>query len=422
MASAFPAESHTGDMRVGLLAHDFLTWQGGSDFLDVVARSLLAASHPPKLFLLIPARGPRIWARSLRLAIRARFHGRTKSFLWSPPSRDFFRSQLASLPKEVERVWLDIGHRPILRAATRARLDILLPAVHTLGRGFPFPWIGYAYDFQHHYLPQFFSEKDRSSRDRHFSAMFNDPPLVLVNSRAVAKDAQNLVSPRQAEIQILPFTPLVRSEWNFTDVSLVRRYGADPDRPLFMISNQFWPHKNHETVFEAAAILRRKGIRFHLLCTGAMDTPETNPVANRLGQRFSALLQEGTVRLLGWIPKEHQIGLFQQASAIIQPSLFEGGPGGGSAYHAVALGRPILLSDIPVNREVIAEDLAFFPANDATVLSKLMEKFVGRRKLPEVSWDQLQLRSDKCAKKCGEVLLGAVGKAIHAYRNQVALG
>lgn len=402
-------------MRVGLLAHDFLTWQGGSDFLDVVARSLLAAPNPPKLFLLIPARGPRIWARSLRLAMRARFHRRTKSFSWRSPSRDYFCSQLASLPDEVERIWLDIGRRPLVRAAARARLDILLPAVHTLRRGFPFPWIGYAYDFQHHYLPQFFSEKDRASRVGHFSAIFNDPPLVLVNSRAVAKDAQNLVSPLRAEIQILPFTPLVRSDWNFTDASLTRRYGADPRQPLFIVSNQFWPHKNHELVFEAAAILHRKGTKFHLLCTGAMDTPETAPIANRLIQRFPRLLKEGIIRLLGWIPKEHQIGLFREASAIIQPSLFEGGPGGGAAYHAVALGRPILLSDIPVNREVVSEDCAFFPTDDATALAKLMEDFAGRPKLPNVSWSQLQLRSDKCAQKCGQVLLNAVKRTIQTY-------
>ena len=399
-------------MRIGILAQDFLSWQGGADFLDVVARSLLAAPERHHLILLVPLRGPRIWARSLRLATRRWLRQKNTPWNWYPPSLDYFRSELASLPPQVRRVWLDIGHRSLQRAVARQQLDVVLPSVHTLGSNFPIPWLGYAYDFQHHYFPEFFSKKDCLSRDSHFQAIFNDPPVTLVNSRTVAEDARRLVHPLSARIYALPFTPLLRSGWKFTDSSLYGRYNLNSSIPYFLVSNQFWPHKNHEVVFRASALLQREGFQFQVLCTGAIDTAETKPVASKLSDEFKDLLAKGTVRLLGWIPKLDQIGLLRLATAIIQPSRFEGGPGGGVAYHAIALGRPLLLSDLPVNREVIGDRVMFFPCENAEDLAKLMRDRLSRPSVVSEPWTVLQQRSDAAAHACGKILEEAIQEAM----------
>ena len=63
---------------------------------------------------------------------------------------------------------------------------------------------------------------------------------------------------------------------------------------------------------------------------------------------------EHRIRILGLIPKYDQIQIMRGAVAVIQPTLFEGGPGGGAVYDAVSIGTPVILSDIPVNREVEA--------------------------------------------------------------------
>ena len=44
------------------------------------------------------------------------------------------------------------------------------------------------------------------------------------------------------------------------------------------------------------------------------------------------------VEIVGHIPKLDQIALLKNSIAVIQPTLFEGGPGGGSAYDAISLG------------------------------------------------------------------------------------
>lgn len=414
------ARSHWGaprikPLRIGILAHDFLTWQGGTDFLEVVARSLLAAPGQPKLFLLIPAKGPRIFIRSLRLASRACLRSRLTKLQWRPPSSDYHRSELAALPPEVERVWHDVGKRPLFQAVSRHRLEVLLPSVHTLGVDFPVPWLGYAYDFQHRHLPQFFTEKDRRSRDSHFQAIFNDPPVTLVNSQAVARDARQLIQPLRSRICALPFTPLLRESWSRPDPSLMDRYGLSFHQPFFLVSNQFWPHKNHELVFRASAQLRRKGLPLKVLCTGAMDTPETRPVTHRLSSTFPDLLGDGTIRLLGWIPKRDQIGLLRAAAAVIQPSLLEGGPGGGASYHSVALGKTLLLSDIPVNREVNRGKTVFFSPDDPSALANAMQEVVMAPMDPPEPWAALQTKSNAAAKICGEVLENAIRDATQGF-------
>ena len=68
------------------------------------------------------------------------------------------------------------------------------------------------------------------------------------------------------------------------------------------------------------------------------------------------------VQILGLIPKRDQIELLKHSCALIQPTLFEGGPGGGAVYEAFSLRVPAIVSDIPINRELPADDLHhFFP-------------------------------------------------------------
>ena len=49
------------------------------------------------------------------------------------------------------------------------------------------------------------------------------------------------------------------------------------------------------------------------------------------------------IKILGNILKNDQLFLMKNSEALIQASLFEGGPGGGSAYEAMSLNVPIFI-------------------------------------------------------------------------------
>ena len=92
------------------------------------------------------------------------------------------------------------------------------------------------------------------------------------------------------------------------------------------------------------------------------------------------------MHILGLIPKRAQIELLKGAVALVQPTLYEGGPGGGAAFDAIALDVPVLASDIPVNREIEGGDVRFFPPTDDKELAQLMSAAIGHapvRRPPE---------------------------------------
>ncbi|EES0993757.1 glycosyltransferase, partial [Escherichia coli] len=83
---------------------------------------------------------------------------------------------------------------------------------------------------------------------------------------------------------------------------------------------------------------------------------------------------ESKIKILGHIPKLEQIELIKNCIAVIQPTLFEGGPGGGVTFDAIALGKKVILSDIDVNKEVNCGDVYFFQAKNHYSLNDAMVK------------------------------------------------
>jgi glycosyltransferase involved in cell wall biosynthesis len=235
-------------------------------------------------------------------------------------------------------------------------------------------WLGYLFDFQHRHLPHLFAAAEREARDARFAAMAARASWVVVNSRAAAQDFARFLGNGGAQLVALPFGAAADPEW-FTDER--RRLGSyDLPPRYFLVANQFWTHKNHRVVFEAVAALAESGraADVAVVCTGSTEDardPDHFPSLRRfLDERGIA----DRVRILGHIPKRDQIEILKRARAVIQPTLFEGGPGGGAVYDAVSLGVPALVSDLPVNRELDGLGLAvrFFDPADVGALADLM--------------------------------------------------
>jgi glycosyltransferase involved in cell wall biosynthesis len=113
------------------------------------------------------------------------------------------------------------------------------------------------------------------------------------------------------------------------------------------------------------------------------------------------------VRILGMIPKRDQIEIMKRACAVLQPTRFEGGPGGGAVYDSLSIGVPAIVSDLPVNREIEDETVEFFPAGDAAALAGRME---ARLALPQrrIPWEDLVRLGRRRRAACGEVLWRAI--------------
>jgi glycosyltransferase involved in cell wall biosynthesis len=100
------------------------------------------------------------------------------------------------------------------------------------------------------------------------------------------------------------------------------------------------------------------------------------------GWRQRALLRQvrdsaGAVHWLGWVPDVLLGELFRRATAVVQPSLAEGLD--LPVLEAMAAGSPLVLSDLPVHREVAADLALYAEATDVGGLSDRLDE--------ALSWD-----------------------------------
>jgi glycosyltransferase involved in cell wall biosynthesis len=145
--------------------------------------------------------------------------------------------------------------------------------------------------------------------------------------------------------------------------------GDVPPR-FFLVCNQFWRHKNHAVIFEALRILKDRGVRPPVLCTGALHDYRNAAFAKEIETKLRKYDLESQVTLLGLVSRERQLALMRRTIAMIQPSLFEGW---STVVEDIrALGRPSFLSDLDVHREQNPPGAKFFSPHDAESLAKLM--------------------------------------------------
>ena len=364
-------------MKVGFLAHDFITWGGGLDFLRLVMDSLLATpvKGPTEFYLLIPDSGPRLRWRKIRNNAKRTlnpFSGRKAADAGSVLPADIVRNAFTEFDGRITVHHIDVGSRALARAVKRLGINVVLPAVHSPGASYPGPWIAYAYDFQHKYLPEYFSPEDCRSRDEHFSHLLTEARSAIVNSRSAAGDIAKFVPEATARIFVLPYAPAPSPEWAPDRPEVLPRYQIEP--PYFLISNQFWAHKEHLTAFAAFREVLAKHPEASLICTGSTIGARDPDYFPGLLAKLKEWKLEERVRILGLIPKLDQIEIMKRSCAVVQPTLFEGDAGGGSVYDAVSLGVPAIASDIPVNQEVVGGGVTFYPVRNAGALAEAMKR------------------------------------------------
>jgi glycosyltransferase involved in cell wall biosynthesis len=386
--------------KIGLTAHDFLNWSGGIDFLWTMTDSLLATPRGKNadLHLIVPDSGIRFaWKRAgefLSRKARTRLQSRELTNAFS------------EFGDRITVHHIDVGRAAIRNVATKLNCDVLLPVMHSLGRDFPRPWLAYAYDFQHKYFPENFTEEARQSRDRHFDRLLTEARAVIVNSRAAANDIAKFVPQATARVFALPFAPAPQPDWLNDCPEIRERYSVRA--PYFIISNQFWAHKGHDTAFEAFRQIAKMHPEVSLICTGSTGgSTDTSYFSKLIGSLEKTGIRD-RVQILGLIPKRDQIELLKHSCALIQPTLFEGGPGGGAVYESFSLRVPAIVSDIPVNRELPTHDcITFFPAGDSVALAyRMEEKLTARRNRTDAA--ELLAAGRRLRLACGEVLWSAI--------------
>jgi glycosyltransferase involved in cell wall biosynthesis len=397
-----------GTPRIGILGHGFIEWGGGIDFLRLVAVSIQAADPNVELHFLFPIEGPlnqtRLYLRRIKKVVY-RVLGRPYAGNKSP-NWHHLDDLVASIGGKSYAHRIDTGMRALRLAAKKYELDVLLPSISPL-REQTVPWIGYLYDYQHAYYPEFFTPEEIATRNVQFQDMLASASHVIVNAHAVVDDIKRFHPEHQAEIIALPFSAAANAKWLELGPADLEMH--EITCPYFIISNQFWQHKDHITAWHAFALVLSQHPNVQLVCTGEThDYRSPNHLSNLMHIAEELRITQ-RLRILGLIPKIEQIRLVRGAIAMVQPSLFEGGPGGGAIFDAVSLGVPCIISDIKVNCELDDPNVSFFRARDPISLAEEMLKVLNsnsasKRPSPRELTAIGLLRS----RSCGEAILNVI--------------
>ncbi len=401
------------------MLHDFVAaGQGGTDLLCFLISSLHSASPEESWDVLLPSKTgmpapSAIFKRGIkRLAGTDNGKG-SEGKLVDAIMRSGVPINIIDYP--------DSGSG--LAAVALNRADVLFLCRKSLGRSFPLAWIGYIADLQHKRLPHWFNWIERWHRDRVMSKMLNEAPAVVVNAAAVVDDIEQYYPHHKAQLFALPFAPPA-DRGRFSDDSdrCVRDAYRLPAK-YFIVCNQFWIHKSHETAFMALQLVRDGGHDVHLVCTGDTSDYRWPEHFSNLKALIVKLGLQDHIHILGLIPKRDQLAIMRESVAVVQPTLFEGGPGGGSVYDAVSTRTPCIVSDIPVNREIDIGDVRHFKAGSAEDLAaKMIEIFVHPPQRPSEEETFVQLKNRQ--KELGRILLNIakiVAKPSPSYLERAAL-
>jgi Glycosyl transferases group 1 len=299
------------------------------------------------------------------------------------------------------------------RLARKIGLKIADPTIDVVYPGFgrevdgavTMRWIP---DFQHRYMPHLFSSDEIAARDRSIGELAARPGIVIFSSEVAAADFRSFYPDHVATPRVWHFCSLLETA-GAADSGLAAKYSLPPK--FLYLPNQFWAHKNHITVLQALAHLKREHrLTIPLVCTGAQSD-------RRNESHFAGLVAfienndlKDQVQLLGLIDRMDQVEIFRRATAIVQPSLFEGWS--TVVEDTRAIGRPIFLSDLAVHREQAPAHCTYFDPNDPTdLVAKLAEAWHDLESGPDAAAESLARRDME-----GRIL--SAGRIFHEIARQ----
>lgn len=136
------------------------------------------------------------------------------------------------------------------------------------------------------------------------------------------------------------------------------------DRPYFIYVGNAYPHKNLERAIKALA---SKKMLFVIVSSRSVFTEKLkNDIENLKAEKY--------VRLLGFVPDSQLGTLLKNSLGFIYPSLSEGF--GLPGLEAMAAGTLVLVSDIPVFKEVYKDVPIYFDPYDVNSIKSAVEKAV----------------------------------------------
>ena len=351
--------------RIGLVMQGGTNWIGGIEYIKniVFALSMLPPEVKAKfeIYLICDPDLDTDLYRSILEHIRAIFYLKSNNVL-------------TKIRSTIQRIVAQENHPRVvkfLKQNALTEIDFLYPYFSV--RYNPYPSAAWIPDFQHKYLPANFTSIDIIERNQLFQRFAKHAPQLVVSSESAKLDLFKFFPESlNRKVQVLSFAAFPLASWYINQPEeIIKKYNL-PSK-YFLVSNQFWQHKNHDVVFRAMKVLRDRDIQIDIVFTGKLDDFRDPHYIKHIYKTIDEFQLTERVHLLGLIPKIDQVQLIRTCLAMIQPSLFEGWS--TVVEDARCFGKRIALSDLPVHLEQNPPDALFFARSEPAQLAEILEQW-----------------------------------------------
>lgn len=254
--------------------------------------------------------------------------------------------------------------------------------VHFPTQGFTvcaIPTVYNPHDLQHLHYPQFWTPWELAYREVTYRAGCNFSRTVVVGSEWIKQDVIRQYGLHESKVQIIPWAPPT-AHYGAVDsqaVELARgRLGLADAFALYPAVT--WPHKNHLRLFDALALLRdQRGLRVNLVCTGARYESHWPNIERRLTE----LTLHDQVRFLGYLSERDLLAVYQMATFLVMPTLFEADS--CPIFEAWAEGLPVTSSNHTALPDQVGDAALQFDALDVAAIADAIHRMTTDARLRE---------------------------------------
>jgi glycosyltransferase involved in cell wall biosynthesis len=238
-------------------------------------------------------------------------------------------------------------------------------------------------DVQHELHPEFFSRAERAYRRLAYGWTVRRSAIVIAISEHVKETLVDRLGAAPERVRVI-----------YLGIDHDRfRPGPEQREPFLLYPANRWPHKNHERLLEAFSRLRRDRPELRLVLTGSGH--EDVPVPPGVDVR-------------GRVNGAELVALYQTASALVFPSLYEGF--GQPPLEAMACGCPVAVARAGALPEVCGDAARYFdPTSSEDMAAAIVDVLAGPgelvsrglRRAAEFTWDRCARLHDDVYRELG---------------------
>jgi glycosyltransferase involved in cell wall biosynthesis len=230
------------------------------------------------------------------------------------------------------------------------------------------PFIYTLHDLQQLYYPENFSRFQLAWRHQIYTRVSARARRIICESEYVKSDIMRFYGVAAERIAVMPAPP--QSEFlhaaSDDELNAARSRLGLPGRFLFYPAH-FWHHKNHLRLIEAFGQVAREVPDVKLVLTGKQQEayPAVMAAIDDLGLK-------DRIVCLGYVTLEDLQAIYQLATALVMPSLFESVS--IPVYEAFQLGTPVAASNILALPEQVGDaGLLFDPKSPGSIRQAILD-------------------------------------------------